>query len=126
MRFVIYDDESLEPITVLNLPFTNSWMGERIRQHGYRWRLPVPEPFTFRQEPDANLQTTEMRIVEIEFEPFVRKSRRYGEQCAWFCFTRAAELAMLLNPAWLPGQSSAIRYLEDQNDMLTRMLMRVF
>jgi hypothetical protein len=126
MRFVIYDDESLEPITVLDLPFTNSWMDERIRQHGYRCRLAVPEPLTFRQKPDADLQTAKMRVVEIEFEPFVRNSRRHSKQRAWFCFTRAAELAMLLNPAWLPGQVGAVRYLEDQNDALTKMLMRVF
>ena len=124
MRFVVYDDESLEPITVLNLPFTNNWMDDRIRNHGYRWRVPVPEPLEFRVRPlDDYPTTTKMRIVDLEFEPFVRNSRRHGTQRAWFCFTQATELAMLLNPAWLPGQSSAIGYLMDQNDALTRMLM---
>jgi len=126
MRFVVYDDESLEPITVLNLPFTNSWMDKRIREHGYRWRMPVPEILTFCQDPGADLIAYQPCIVELEFEPFVRKGLRHGEQRAWFCFTRAADLAMLLNPAWLPGQQGAVRYLEDQNDALTKMLMRVF
>ena len=127
MRFVIYDDESLEPITVLNLPFTNNWMGERIRKHGCRWRVPVPAPVEFRVRPmDDYPMTTKMRIVDFEFEPFVRNSARHGERRAWFCFTRAADLAMLLNPAWLPGQQPAVNYLMEQNDALTRMLMRVF
>lgn len=129
MRFVVYDDESLEPITVLNLPFTNSWMDERIRQHGYRWRVSVAElmPVSWNPMSQEELsKPTPMRVVELEFEPFVRKSHRHGEQRAWFCFTRAADLVMLLNPAWFPGQISAVRYLEDQNDALTRMLMMAF
>lgn len=123
MRFVIYDDESLEPITVLNLPFTNNWMDDRIAEHGYRWRIPVPEPMPLRAPPTADLTTDILRVVDIEFERFVRKTSRHGEQRAWFCFTRAADLAMLLNPAWLPGQRRAVDYLTEQNDFLTDMLM---
>lgn len=123
MRFVVYDDETLEPITVINLPFTDRDMNERMSQRGYRWRVSVPEPLDFSRatEPMPTLQKA--RIVDLEFEPFVRNSRRHGKQEAWFCFTQATELAMLLNPAWLPGQSNAIGYLMDQNDALTRMLM---
>lgn len=124
MRFVVYDDESLEPITVVNLPFTNNWMDDRIRNHGCRWRVPVPEPLPATPlAPAEPMSCVKMRIVDLEFEPFVRRTRRHGEQRAWFCFTRATELAMLLNPAWLPGQSSVIAYLMDQNDALTRMLI---
>lgn len=128
MRFVIYDDESLEPITVLDLPFTNSWMDERIRNHGYRWRMPVPADMYYGAVAfhDPEPECVPIRIVDLEFEPFVRNTRRHGEQRAWFCFTRAADLAMLLNPTWLPGQRRAVDYLMEQNDALTRMLMRVF
>ena len=125
MRVVIYDDESLEPITVLNLPLTERDMLER-----RVWRVPVPEalpstPWKVLSDEEIS-QPVKMRVVEIEFEPFQRTSRRHGTQRSVFAFTRAADLAMLLNPAWLPGQQSAIRYLEDQNDALTKMLMRVW
>ncbi len=127
MRFVIYDDESLEPITVLNLPFTDHDMDQRMRERGQRWLvpLPAPMPLTFR-ELDGPLSCEPMRVVELEFERFVRNSARHGEQRSWFCFTRAADLAMLLKPDWLPGQRGAVNYLMEQNDALTRMLMRVF
>ncbi len=126
MRFVIYDDESLEPITVINLPLSNHWMDVRVAQHGYRWRVAVPPalpPATWREDEPV---LEKVRTVDIEFEPFVRKSRRHGEQRGWFCFTRATDLAMLLNPAWLPGQRSAVDYLMEENGALTKMLMRVF
>jgi hypothetical protein len=127
MRFVIYDDESLEPITVLNLPLTYSDIDRRIEERGRRWRVAVPPPrapmvLTFDEYP-AN---EKMLVVDLEFEPFVRNSRRHGEQRSWFCYTRATDLAMLLNRAWLPGQLSAVNYLQDQNDALTRLLMRAF
>jgi len=122
MRVVIYDDESLEPITVLNLPLTERDMLER-----RIWRVAVPEVIPlYPLKEGASSQTTKMHVVDIEFEPFQRTSRQHGTQRSVFAFTRAAGLAMLLNPAWLPGQQSAIRYLEDQNDALTKMLMRVW
>jgi len=122
MRFVIYDDESLEPITVLNLPLT-----ERDALKRKVWRVPVPEPFTIStKEPEEQPCMQKIRIVDIEFEPFWRKSTRHGDQRSVIAFTRAADLAMLLNPAWLPGQRGAVDYLQNQNDALTKMLMRVF
>lgn len=33
------------------------------------------------------------------------------------------DLAMLLNPDWLPGQRRAVDYLMEQNDWLTKTLM---
>jgi hypothetical protein len=124
MRVVIYDDESLEPITVLNLPITERDMLER-----RIWRVPVPEPMPTswkRMSQEELAQPNPMRVVDIEFERFVRNSRRHGEQRAVFAFTRATDLAMLLNPAWLPGQRMAVDYLQEQNDRLTAMLMRVW
>lgn len=122
MRVVIYDDESLEPITVLNLPLTERDMLER-----RIWRVPVPMPLPATNEFEYSpVAMIESQVVEIEFEQFVRRSRRNGEQRSVFAFTRASDLTMLLNPAWLPGQRSAIRYLEEQNDALTSLLMRVW
>jgi len=122
MRFVIYDDESLEPITVLNLPIT-----ERDALEQRVWRVPVPEPLTILQmEPEEQPSLQKMRIVDIEFEPFRRNSMRHGDQRSVIAFTRATDMAMLLNPAWLPGQRGAVDYLQNQNDALTHMLMRAF
>lgn len=120
MRFVIYDDESLEAITVVNLPLT-----EREALERRVWRIRVPEPFRITDRPPANpAEYIRMKTVDVEFEPLVRHNGRHGEQRSVIAYTRAADLAMLLNPAWLPGQVSAVRYLEDQNDALTRLLMR--
>lgn len=121
MRFVIYDDESLEPITVLNLPIT-----ERDALERRLWRVAVPMPLEFTPVGFTPNQPIKTPIVEIEFVPFVRRSSRNGEQRSIFAVTRATELAMLLNPAWLPGQRSAVDYLQKQNDQLTTMLMRAW
>lgn len=120
MRFVIFDDESLEPITVLNLPLT-----ERDALERRFWRVPVPEPFDFSGAiEDARAHST-MQVVDIEFEPFCRR-KNGREQRSVFAFTSATALAMLLNPAWLPGQRGAVDYLQKENDALTKMLMRVY
>lgn len=118
MRFVIYDDESMEPITVINLPIT-----ERDALERGRWLVALPGPFIpfYEEAPSPSMNT--IPVVEIQFEPFRRNSLRQGEQRTVIAFTRATELAMLLDPAWLPGQQSAVRYLQDQNDRLTSMLM---
>lgn len=118
MRFVIYDDESLEAITVLNLPLTD----RDIEKRGRMWRVAVPPTLSLEFQKGPPVHET-MKIVELEFEPFIRRSSRHGDQKAWFCFTRATELAILLNPEWLPGQRSTVDYLQEQNDALTRMLM---
>jgi len=120
MRVVVYSDEDLEPITVLNLPIHERDLAKR----GYRWMVPVPEPISITVREEPSFEYRRQRIVELWFEWFVRRGSR-GEQRALMCFTKADELAMLLNPAWLPGQLPAIRYLEEQNDALTRMLMTV-
>jgi hypothetical protein len=124
MRVVIFGDESLEPITVLNLPITERDMLQR-----RIWRVPVPEPMPVswrRMSQEELAEPTRMRVVDIEFECFVRNSPRHGEQRAVFAFTRAADLAMLLNPAWLPGQRAAVDYLQEQNDRLTALLLRIW
>lgn len=114
MRFVIYDDESLEPITVIDLPLTDRCIDQR----GRRWRVHVPPQFPLQIMPSNELQ--EPQIVDLWFEQFVR-----GKRVAWMCFTRAADLAMMLNPAFLPGQYSAVNELRDQVQNLQRLLLMV-
>lgn len=123
MRIVIYDDESFEAVTVINLPgLTNRDIASR----GRRWRLAVPPPPMAMCEISKVAPIHEpfgMEIVELEFEPLARQSARHGRQEHWLCFTRAAELAMKLNPTWLPGQRPAIDELQRQSDRLTEMLL---
>lgn len=121
MRVVVYSDEDLEPITVLRLPITE----RDIESRGRVWRVPVPEQFTISVQPLSKEEMMRpVRVVELWFERFVR-DRHGHKQETWMCFTKADDLAMLLNPDWLPGQRSAVNYLQDQNDSLVRMLMRV-
>ena len=126
MRFVVYDDDTMEPITVLNL----KGFGEKdIERNGRRWRVAAPMPMPIMAEHwdlDVKCSLASISIVELFFEPFVRTRKFCGEkQFSWMCFTKATALAMLLNPDWLSGQRSAVEYLQKQNDWLTNMLMKV-
>jgi len=115
MRFVIYDDESMEAITVVSLPIT-----ERDAIERGHWRVAVPTPFNATFEPfEPSTAYEPMRVVDLWFERFVRKG-----QVSVMCFTKAADLAMLLEPAWLPGQRPAVAVIEDQRDSLVRLLMQ--
>jgi len=123
VRVVIYDDEDMEPITVVNLRGVTQ---RALEERGMRWRVPVPEPFSISLGPPPEImEMQKMRVLDLEFEPLRRQTRDGRRQESIICFTKAAELAMLLNPDWLPGQRSAVNYLQDQNDRLTSMLMRV-
>lgn len=112
MRFVIYDDETMEPITVVDLP----GIGERdIERLGRRILLPPRPEIKIGEPPSSDFRR--MEIVEIRFEQFQRRGAR-----TWMAFTREAELAMLLDPAWLPGQRPAIARMQDENSGLMRLL----
>jgi hypothetical protein len=117
MRFVIYDDDTMEPVTVVSVP----WFGEKdIEQLGRRLLLSAPPPqelVAFNPEqPKAPFRE---RIVELRFEQFVRHGR-----LSWMCFTREAELAMLLDPDWLSGQRRHINEIKDGERALIAMLAR--
>ena len=47
----------------------------------------------------------------------------HGEQVTWRCLTRAADLAMLLTPDWLPGQRPAIDVLQRENERLASLMI---
>lgn len=114
MRVVIYDDEDLEPITVVNL----SGFGIKdIERLDYRLMLHVPTPIGGMREVQQHERYTPPKVVMIWFERFIRRNKQH-----LMAFTNAAELAMLLDPAWLPGQRPAIERLENENRTLTRIL----
>lgn len=118
MRFVIYDDETLEPITVISL---TGWGWKDIEARGNRFRLAVHEQIPIRTNPPTEEEMAcyqPIKTVDIWFERF-----RRGGQETWMCFTRQSELAMLLRPSWLPGQRSTVQELERMNKRLTAMFL---
>ena len=121
MRIVIYDDEDMEPITVVNL----RGVGERdIHALGERIRIAVPPPplypTSFCDAPATATADIEMRFVDVTFERFTRRGR-----ARFMAFTKTADLAMLLKPDWLPGQRPAVEALWRENDKLTDLFMKV-
>jgi len=117
MRFVIYDDETLEPITVVNLRGVG-W--KDIERRGRHWRVtvPSPPPTVLMRDSEVPPKFYEMRIVDLWFERFRRK-----DQESWMCFTKQTDLAMLLLPDWLPGQRATIDELERHNEHLVEILL---
>lgn len=116
MRVVISDEESLEPITVVNLP----GLTERCLLEKSHWRVPVPRSLVpqGRKTDFGNA----VQYIDLEFEQISRVTLRHGEQTTWLCLTRAAELAMLLTPDWLPGQRPAVRHLQEENERLAELM----
>lgn len=116
MRFVIFDDETMEPITVVNLPgVAERDICERL---GRRIRLtPKLEAWTVTAgHPPPPVSRP--RYVECWFEQFVRKGKT-----TIMCFTSQAGLALLLKPDFLPGQRGAVSHLEEGNRRLAAMLL---
>jgi hypothetical protein len=119
MRVVISDEESLEPITVVNLPgLTDRCLHERSH-----WRVAVPPSLLPQGERTEFGKTVD--YIDLEFEQISRVTLRHGEQTTWLCLTRATELAMLLTPDWLPGQRPVIERLQDENERLASLMNTV-
>jgi hypothetical protein len=119
MRVVIFDEETLEPVTVVNLP----GMTDQCLEEKRYWRvaLPIAGPHRDSGDEPADIGKA-IRYVDLEFERFSRVTLTFGEQLSWLCLTRATELAMLLTPDWLPGQRAAIQALQQDNDRLAELM----
>lgn len=120
MRVVIYDEEFLEPITVVNLP----GLTERNLEEKQHWKVSVRDDGNRLGQPrkDATFSET-LRYVDISFEKISRITVSHGKQDVWMCLTRAADLAMLLTPDWLPGQRPAIDQLQEDNERLASLIV---
>lgn len=119
MRVVIYDEERLEPITVIDLPgLSDMALNER---RDWRVAVQVKEPRRARVGEETKFSDT-MRFVDLKFEQISRVTITHGEQLTWLCLTRATELAMLLTPDWLPGQRPAIQQLQEENGRLAELI----
>lgn len=117
MRVVLYDDETMEPLTVLHLP---SWMLPRLKQ-GERMVIPVMRKLDFKADYSADIAPSRIQDdrVGIWFEKFLRH-----EQWHWFAFTRDGENALSLKSVFLPGQWSAVHaeYQRGVSDGIVRAL----
>jgi len=116
MRVVIYDEESLEPITVCNLP----GLSDRSLHERKHWKVAVPRSLLPARAGASFGDAVE--YIDVEFEQISRVTLTHGEQTTWLCLTRATELAMLLTPDWLPGQLPAVQRLQNENERLARLM----
>ena len=116
MRFVIYDDETMEPITVISLRGVGDRDIERLNR---QLLVPIPPAEAFDISDVREIPQPSLNHVVLRFEQFFRHNQSH-----WMCFTDAPALAMLLHPDWLPGQRSAVQALEDQNSRLTDFISR--
>ena len=119
MRVVIYDEEFLEPITVVNLP----GLTDRALQERKDWRVAVPPSLTRPAGQGADYGKS-IEYIDLTFEKVTRVTLRHGEQITWLCLTRAADLAMLLTPDWLPGQLPAVQRLQEENERLASLMSK--
>lgn len=101
MQIVLYTDD-MEPITVLDLPFSLACMEAVAARTNNIW-LEVLMPLTALLHPMLPETTLRHKNVCIWWEKFSRQGRNH-----WFFFTRDEELAMLLRPSYLPGQREDI------------------
>jgi hypothetical protein len=116
MRVVVFDEESLEPITVVELPgLTDLALKER-----QDWRIAVPR----RREGVSPDSPEAVQFLDLKFEQISRVTLTHGQQHTWLCLTRAAELAMLLIPDWLPGQRLTIQDLQRENERLNEIVAK--
>lgn len=120
MRFVIFDDATMDPVTVVNI----RGLAERdIEERGCRYRLAVPHVGP--SEISAGMPVLDaMRVVDLWFERLWR-DHPAGRQIRWMCFTKQEELAMMLTPDWLPGQRGAVEHVQRHNERLQELLFKL-
>lgn len=99
MNVVIYTQD-MEPITIIDLPLAAIQFGLK-RQF---LMLPVPIPFQMIQDGGARIDDLVIRTVALEFNEL----RMPNGQTSWIVVTQDEEVALMLRPAWLPGQRGAI------------------
>jgi hypothetical protein len=99
---VILYTEDFEPIIPIDLPL---WLLDRLEQEGaVRVAVNRPKQFVSEQIPVGNLEPN-MPTVRIRYE----KLRWHDGTLKTILVTPDEELALTLNPEWLPGQRAPIQ-----------------
>jgi hypothetical protein len=101
LRAVLYDRETMEPLTVLQIP------GDLVRmaKTGAALRFPAwpVVPSWFREAPLQD--TIRMDLCEVRLEPVMRREPGgEPEVWLWIATTTTPEAALLARAAYLPGQ----------------------
>jgi hypothetical protein len=99
MRVVLYDDETMEPLTVLHMP---SWATARLVS-GERIRVPMVLPIKWEDCTD-DIKPLPKTYVSIWFEKFIRHGRKH-----WVAFTAEGEDAVMCKAVFLPGQQREVQ-----------------
>lgn len=99
MNVVLYEDQTMEPITVIHLP---SWMTQRLVS-GQQLRIPMIRTIG-REDPFGPIGPVPKTSVTIWFERFVRHGRSH-----WFAFTAEGEDALLCRATFLAGQTREVQ-----------------
>jgi hypothetical protein len=95
MRVVLFSDEDMEPITVLDIP---AWAMQRLHD-GEIIRFQVPVPITDMYVLDDCSVYKPLEVVQVWAERFTRHGQKH---C--MLFTRNETKAMALRSDILPGQ----------------------
>jgi hypothetical protein len=100
---VILYTEDFEPIIPIDLPL---WLLDRLEQEG-AVRVAVNKPKSFKGEkiPVGTVGNEDMPTVRIRYE----KLRWHDGSLKTILVTPDEELALSLNPDWLPGQRAPIQ-----------------
>ncbi len=74
MRVVIFDEETLEPVTVVNLP----GLTDRCLEERKYWRVALPQTGPRHDDDGARGYGESIRYVDLEFERFARLTLTHG------------------------------------------------
>jgi hypothetical protein len=114
MNVVLYTTD-LEPITILDLPIG---LLEQLERHG-AVRVAVQEPFKFTPAPE-DFVYHQPKTVTIYCEKFCWRDGRTKT----ILVTPDDEVALILKPSWLPGQTGTIQGYQKNLRFLTDQLIR--
>ena len=105
MRFVLYDEDTMEPLTVLPVTFGPEMWRNIKRGMPYRVHVPMKLDWTaIKQDMDITEKMT-IPIVTMRFEPVWKD----GKEWFWLALTRDSEDALKLRAVFLPGQRKEVR-----------------
>jgi hypothetical protein len=118
MNVILYT-EDFEPIIPIDLPL---WLLERLEQEG-SVRVAVNKPANFLEEKipvgNVELETPTVRIR-------CHKLRWHDDTLKTILVTPDEELALSLDPEWLPGQRAPIQlYLETMRKMHDELIKQI-
>jgi len=118
MNVILYT-EDFEPIILIDLPL---WLLDRLEQEG-SVRVAVNKPANFLEEkvPVGNVEldtpTVRIRCIKLRWQDDTLKT---------ILVTPDEELALSLDPEWLPGQRAPIQlYLETMRKMHDELIKQI-